>query len=93
MYKYKIHEFMENLTVRQYKFLNKLIPKVIDKSINTFNNYRNLQLEDEGDIPYETVRKLEILFGIEAGSLANDRIEGKNFKELMEEQVVSLQMN
>ena len=93
MYKYKIHEFMENLTVRQYKFLNKLIPKVIDKSINTFNNYRNLQLEDEGDIPYETVRKLEILFGIEAGGLANYRIEGKNFKELMEEQVTSLQMN
>lgn len=93
MYKYKIHEFMENLTVRQYKFLNKLIPKVIDKSINTFNNYRNLQLQDEGDIPYETVRKLEILFGIDAGSLANYRIEGKNFKELMEEQSASLQMN
>jgi len=93
MYKYKIHECMDNLTVRQYKFMTKIIPKVIDKSINTFNNYRNLLLDDESDIPYETVRKLEILFGLGPGELANFKIEGKSYKELMAEQQTSIQMN
>ncbi len=93
MYKYKIHECMDNLTVRQYKFLTKMIPKIIDKSVNTFNNYRNLQMGDEGDIPYETVRKLEILFGLEPGGLLNYDIEGKSYKQLMEEYQASIQMN
>ena len=84
--KYKINAILDNLTVKEYKFAMKTIPKVLDVSMNTFHNYRKIKLGDVQDIPYEKVKLLEILFGIENGSLANERLRGKSLAELFKGQ-------
>jgi hypothetical protein len=80
--KYKINAFLDNLTVKEYKFAMKTIPKVLDVSMNTFHNYRRIKLGDPQDIPYEKVKQLEILFGIESGTLENEKMSGKSLAQL-----------
>lgn len=89
MDKYKINECMDRLTYNQHKLIKRLIPQIINASINTFHNYRKLQLGDDKDIPFETVRKLEVLFELEVGELANYKVEGKSCKEIFEEHHVN----
>lgn len=90
MDKYKINECMEKLTYNQHKLIKRLIPGIINASINTFHNYRKLQLGDDKDIPYETVRILEVLFGLEVGELANFEVKGKSCSELFKEHRIPL---
>lgn len=84
--KYKINDFLENLTIKEYKFAMKMIPRVLNVSMNTFHNYRRIKLGERQDIPYEKVRLLEILFEIENGSLENIKTRGKSLVELFKAQ-------
>lgn len=80
--KYKINQFLDRLTVKEYKFAIKVIPKVLNVSMNTFHNYRRIGLEERQDIPYEKVKLMEILFDVESGALENARVSGKSLFQL-----------
>lgn len=80
--KYKINAFLDSMTIREYKFAMKVIPQILDVSMNTFHNYRRIKLGDRQDIPYEKVKQLEILFGIESGMLTNGKTKGKSLAQL-----------
>ncbi|TDQ09533.1 hypothetical protein [Pedobacter metabolipauper] len=81
--KYKIDEEMNKLNLPDYKSAIKIIPRELGIAFNTFHNYRKLLIEDTADIPYEKVRKLECLFGMESGGLINGLKPCKNLKELI----------
>jgi hypothetical protein len=83
MYKYKIEEFLENLPVKQNKILVNQIPDILGVSYNTFRNYCKIPLKSKKDIPYECVRKLEILFGMKHGELTNIPTVGEHYLELV----------
>lgn len=83
--KYKINEFMDKLTVKEYKFALKMIPVILNVSMNTFHNYRRIRIGEVQDIPYEKVKLLEILFDIESGGLENQKITGKSLSELIKQ--------
>ncbi|MBG6236105.1 hypothetical protein IWX76_002686 [Pedobacter sp. CAN_A7] len=87
-YKYKIEEFLENLPVRENKMLVNQIPDILGVSYNTFRNYCKIPLKSKKDIPYECVRKLEILFGMTYGELTNAQPNGKHYLELVKKNVV-----
>ncbi|WP_246101512.1 hypothetical protein [Pedobacter westerhofensis] len=80
--KYKINAFLDRLTIKEYKFAMKTIPVVLDVSMNTFHNYRKIKLGDRQDIPYEKVKQLEILFGIQNDTLINQKTTGKSLTQL-----------
>ncbi len=82
-YKYKINEYLYNLNVNEYSSARKLIPAELDISPNTFHNYRSLKRDSPSDIPYELVRKMEIIFGMKRGGLENSVITGKKLKTLI----------
>lgn len=81
---------MDKLTYSQHKLIKRLMPEIINVSINTFHNYRKLQLGDVKDIPCETVRVFERLFGLEVGGLANYEVDVKSCKELFAEHRITL---
>jgi len=81
--KYRIQEMMEKLTKSEHAKLIKLIPKIIGKSINTFNNYSNIPLDVKKEIPHNIVIKLEILFGLPPYSLCNITTTGSHYKDLI----------
>lgn len=80
--KYKINDFLELLTVKEYRFAMRKIPGLLDVSVNTFHNYRRIKIEEPQDIPYEKIKILEILFGISNGALENKKITGKTLVQL-----------
>ena len=84
--KYKINEFLENLTVKEYRFALKKIPVILDVSTNTFHNYRRILLGEVQDIPYEKVKILEILFNVKPGGLENQKLTGKSLVQLIKEE-------
>lgn len=77
MPKYKISACLDRLTIYEYKILIKAMPGYLGRSINTFWNYTRIPIGSKMDIPYGTVRMLEILFGLKPGELINIRIKGK----------------
>ncbi len=83
VYKYKIEDFLENLPVKQNKVLVNQIPEILGVSYNTFRNYCKIPYQSKKDIPYECVRKLEILFGMKQGDLINAQPEGEHYLELV----------
>ena len=80
--KYRINALLEGLTVREYKFAMRVIPEVLNVSVNTFHNYRRIQVGSRQDIPYEKMKQLEILFGIQSGALETTKIKGKSLVEM-----------
>ena len=84
--KYKINDFLDSLTVREYKFAMKQIPKILDVSMNTFHNYRRIKVGDRQDIPYEKVKLMEILFDLKSGGLENAKVTGKSLFQLFQGQ-------
>lgn len=84
-YKYKINEYLRGLPMKDYKKAMKIIPRILNVSENTFHNYRNIQLGENKDIPYEKVKRLELLFGIGDGKLENYQIECKHITEILKE--------
>ena len=83
--KYLIDAYLEEMTVKENKRAQELFPRLLKISVNTFRNYRNIKLSDHQDIPYEKVRMLEILLGIEPNSLLNYNPVGKSFRDIFEE--------
>ncbi|MBB6499602.1 hypothetical protein [Pedobacter cryoconitis] len=84
--KYKINYFLDKLTVKEYKFAMKMIPKMLDISMNTFHNYRRIKIGQPQDIPYEKVKLMEILFDTESGALENVKMNGKSLVQLLKGQ-------
>ena len=80
--KYRIEELLEYLTVKEYKFVIKILPETIGISRNTLINYMKIEESSKTDIPYQKVVALERFFGIREGDLANIKPWGKNFREL-----------
>ena len=85
--KYKINQFLDQLTVKEYKFALKMIPKILNVSMNTFHNYRRIGLEEPQDIPYEKVKLMEILFDVESGALENSHISGQSLLQMYKGQL------
>ena len=85
MYKYRINDFLTALPMKDYRRALKIIPKVLNISLNTFSNYRNIKLTDEQDIPHQKVVLLEKIFGLKPGELENFEQEYKSLKQLLEE--------
>jgi len=83
--KYLIDAYLEEMTVKENKRAQELFPRLLKISVNTFRNYRNIKLSDHQDIPYEKVRMLEILLGIEPNGLLNYNPVGKSFRDIFEE--------
>jgi hypothetical protein len=83
MYKYKINEYLYGLNVVEYTAARRIIPKVLDISLNTFHNYRSIKIDAEADIPYCIIRKLEILFKMKRGELENFKLKGKDLQTLI----------
>ncbi|ATP58362.1 hypothetical protein CPT03_18790 [Pedobacter ginsengisoli] len=71
--KYKIDEAIRQLNLPNYKAALRIIPRELGIASNTFHNYRKLKITDKADIPYEMVRKLEIMFKMKIGELANSQ--------------------
>jgi hypothetical protein len=84
--KYKIDEEMNKLNLPNYKTAIRVIPKLLNIAFNTFHNYRKLTLEAKADIPYGIVRKLELLFGMKSGELANFKIECKTLEIIIRDE-------
>lgn len=83
--KYKIDEEMNKLNLPKYKAALKIIPEELDVAFNTFHNYRKINIGDKADIPYELVRKLEKLFKLKEGQLANFSVDCKSLDVLITE--------
>lgn len=86
MYKYKINDYLYALNVIEYAAARKIIPRELGVSVNTFQNYRNIKIGSEADIPYELVRKMEILFNMKRGGLENFVVTAKKLKILIAEE-------
>ncbi|ETZ19304.1 hypothetical protein [Pedobacter sp. V48] len=71
---YKIDEARRKLNLSNYKAALTIIPRELGIPSNAFHNYRKLKVTDKVDIPYEMVRKLEIMFNRKIGELANSKI-------------------
>lgn len=84
--KYKIDEEMNKLNLPTYKAALKIIPEELGVAFNTFHNYRKLNIGDKADIPYELVRKFEILFKLKEGQLANFSVDCRSLDVLITEQ-------
>lgn len=71
VFKYRIDELLNKLTVKDYRKAILIVPQLLSISQKTFNNYRKIKLEDKQDIPHEKVVILEKLFAINPGELQN----------------------
>ena len=88
--KYRINTYLDTLTIKEHKEAMKLIPELLQISINTFHNYRRIKINDVQDIPYEKVRMMEILFEMEEGTLINYVIKGSPLKPSLREKIEDL---
>jgi hypothetical protein len=86
--KYRIQECIDNLKRSEYKIVIRTVPRIIGKGLTTFYNYRDILIEEKEDIPYKIARKLEVLFGLEAGGLETEKTEGKHYLQIVEEQKI-----
>jgi len=59
MYKYKINESLALLPAREYLWAVENIPEILDITAVNFRRYRDLRIDDRGDIPYLEVRSLD----------------------------------
>lgn len=85
--KYRIDDEMQKLNLLEYKAAIRIIPRELGIAFNTFHNYRKLTIKDTKDIPYESVRKMELIFGLNEGDLINNPIVCKSLREMMKDEV------
>ena len=83
--KYKIDAAIRALNMPDYKAALRIIPRELGIASNTFHNYRKLKVTDKADIPYEMVRKLEIMFKMEMGGLTNQETHCEDLSILINE--------
>lgn len=69
--KYRINEILENLSTKENRKALGILPMQLGISPATFNNYRNIGIDDDQDIPHAIVVMLEQFFGLEANQLQN----------------------
>jgi len=81
--KYRIEDCLNNLTKREYDLVIKQIPKLIGKSYNTFNNYKNIRMSSREEIPYRIGILLEFFFELPPGGLYRYPIDGISYSELV----------
>lgn len=84
MFKYKIKEFLDQLPVGEYRKLNTQLHRIVGVSRNTLINYSLITITSKKDIPYSTIRKLEIIFGMRYGDLTNQNITGDHYKKIVD---------
>ena len=84
--KYKIDEAMNNLNLPRYKAAIRIIPQMLGIAFNTFHNYRKMTIDNKADIPYEMVRKMEMIFKLKEGELPNYKIDCRDLDTLMNEE-------
>lgn len=82
--KYKIDDYLNRLSVKEYRQAVKIIPKILGVSLNTFHNYRNILWNSAQDIPYEKVVMFEQLFEMGPGELINNITPVKKLKDLFQ---------
>ncbi|ADY51470.1 hypothetical protein Pedsa_0898 [Pseudopedobacter saltans DSM 12145] len=82
-FKYRINELLEGLPVRDHGKALKCIPKELNVSSATFNNYRNILIDEPRDIPHEKVMILECIFSVNRGELENFKIQMPDLKTLL----------
>jgi hypothetical protein len=73
--KYRIHEMLQTLSIKQYRAAKEYLPVELGISAQTFNNYLTMGVAAPQDIPYTIVAKLEIFFGLQPGQLKNFDID------------------
>ncbi|NRF38480.1 hypothetical protein [Pedobacter foliorum] len=81
--KYKIDAAIRALNLSDYKAALRIIPRELGIASNTFHNYRKLKVTDKADIPYEMVRKLEVMFKMEMGALTNQETHCEDLRNLI----------
>ncbi|MGZ3999586.1 MAG: hypothetical protein ACXVIY_03110 [Mucilaginibacter sp.] len=69
--KYRINEILENLSTKENRKALGILPMQLGISPATFNNYRNIGIDDDQDIPHAIVCMLEQFFSLPAGGLQN----------------------
>ncbi|WP_034762892.1 hypothetical protein [Chryseobacterium gregarium] len=83
MYKYKINESLELLPAGEHLWAVENIPVILNIPAVNFRRYRDLRIDDLGDIPYVEVRRLELFFRLEIGTLMNKKIHSKTLREIL----------
>lgn len=83
--KYQIDACLQKLSLKDLRDSEQILPKILDISINTLRNYRNITQGDNQDIPYEIVRKFEILLNLRPGELINYNLKGMPLEQAIEE--------
>lgn len=74
--KYRIEELLEYLTLKEHKFVMKILPDAIGISKNTLTNYIRIEESSKKDIPYQKVVALERFFGIKEGGSGERKTMG-----------------
>jgi hypothetical protein len=80
--KYRINEYLHALNIIQYRKAMHLLPELLGISMNTFQNYRKILLEESKDIPYEKVVLMDQLCEFEQGTLAYQNPISESLKAL-----------
>jgi hypothetical protein len=80
--KYIIEEFMDNTPKIEYDKMRKVIPKLIGKSMNTFNAYKNIPLDSKEELPNRIAILLEDFFGLPPRGISNIKISCQHYKEM-----------
>lgn len=75
---------MDQLPVIEYRKLNTQLHRVIGISRNTLINYSLIKITSKKDIPYTTIRKLEMIFGLRYGDLTNQNITCDHYKKIID---------
>lgn len=73
---------MENTPKKEYDEMRKVIPKLIGKSMNTFNAYKNIPLHSKEEIPNRIAILLEDFFGLPPRGICNIKISCQYYKEM-----------
>lgn len=81
--KYKINECLLKLSAAEHRLAVQRLPGILNISLNTLHNYRNILLGDTRDIPHEKVVLFEQLFELRRGELLNKPVQVRALKELL----------
>ncbi len=81
--KYKINECLLKYNLPDHQQAMKELPKLLNISLNTFHNYRNMLVDAKQDIPHEKVVLFEKLFELKGGELLNKNIDSLPLKEIL----------
>lgn len=80
--KYRINDELAKLSVADYKRAITALPLLLEISIPTFNNYRNIALDDAQDIPHTLVCCLEQFFSLPPNGLQNFKTNIRTLTDL-----------